>query len=405
MTETDEFQWENKKYSCVNTFQASESIPRALKKSIKKSKIDSTVTRLKEINPVIRSSGDYIYVKDYKKLCFTNLSVAGSEQTAWINPWICSSQQYSHEIIKTKKVSQIVTGCCLFGDHLIAVDHEGTHFNFNDISPKENSEQTIDHVFQQGEVHAYELMNHSQLRQLLPLMQAISKTIPLVHFHVPVEEYLLKGVILCQCGKLSIETLATYARLVIERGYRHKRILQYSYQSDQAQIQAGSTMSILGLTDIVKKSNTELKEFLQKINLKSVTIKLSSMMCWNRYLKQYPPTNLMSILEISYTMFVAFHSTAAFETAVIDSNTERRICDSYQRIEPALPAILALHWIPAIMPSKSSSWYYAADIEKPLQAVVRSGLFEKASQGNRMYCYGFEGEEEEKKEEIKTSNN
>ncbi|MDF1761180.1 MAG: hypothetical protein P1U40_11665 [Coxiellaceae bacterium] len=349
------------------------------KKSIKK------ITELVEYKLPMLVVGDHILAAiGFGQDVFVPLSLDDSEYQVYCTPQLWSgSNALAKAQLEEKsaiKLDTIVSGSCLFGDHLVGTANTGESIVMTNTEMDLPEGVVIESVAVKAKHHAYELMTHLQLDLMWPILKVISSDDVTLQFHLPVPEYILFGIELYHSGKMTLVALQSYITAVVEKGYAHKMLLNAFKLMNGCHVVVSSPLDCLGLDTLKTMPLGELGTAVSCINVDTLYDDLSRFAHWSVMMAADPAVSLSDIGHQSYVAHVAMHAHDALTTAVFDNFNEKTICRKYTKLFPEAPTVLGFHYLPAFAPDNAKAcWYHADKHEVQLQKLVRTGKYKQAT--------------------------
>ena len=352
------------------------------------------------------SSGEIICWKSHVRSPFLKVRYDNYSQGVWLFPSIVNEKK-TGGLPKTTNVTniqQVITGSCMFGDHLLGTNGDGyvttIDRNFGKLDPLINAENLVVEILEpESRLHAYEICNFTQLKLMLPLIKSLaSQENPLtIHYNLPVPEYICGAFQWFNEGKITINALQQYIQLVVARGETHKEELDKIFSCEEGIVigPSFSALDCLKLHDLAKVSVGELLNYVNAFTLESAieTLREENVQ-WKNYMNAYlklSPNGAVDDIDTwlklgyaSYVVYCATHANndiansipTAANTAILDEYREFQICLRYQRLFPTSNALLGMHWFPVCVPPKGD-WYHPGSQEPALKALLQNNILEK----------------------------
>ena len=283
-------------------------------------------------------------------------------------------------------VQKIITGICL-RPNFIMVTEKGENADLVDmiyLNVPDFEEKKIVDFRQIDGIHPYETANLEMLQNLLPFFNSISRTgSPALFFHLPLAEYLIRGIGIFLAANITLEALDIYANLLMK--YASELQQKLSSHLENVEFHFSSPLQIL-IQDTVPPEGSFTRQFFQNIGVplkqdkpdRNMARKVAGVAL--EYLKQQPgiagvawttvskhlpqegkDLSLKCLTDWSNSVHVAIHSfeSSDGEVAVVDDAWERRITLAFKKYhDGSWPSILCFHWLmPLGTPSVSSLYH------------------------------------------------
>lgn len=122
------------------------------------------------------------------------------------------------DLLKVSPIKEFYTGGCFFGATLYGVDQEGKHHSLTSPYYEIPQGTYIDRLLVNPDLHPDELVTRESLKNLISLMKVLSQSeTPVLHYHLPVDNYIIYGLNWYFEGVLTGSTLLDYIREVRKR--------------------------------------------------------------------------------------------------------------------------------------------------------------------------------------------
>lgn len=323
-----------------------------------------------------------VVAKGFNQDVFVPISCSKSKYQILCTPSIwCGSALTTKQLLDDTTpmmVETVVTGSCLFGDHLIGKTNEGSEVVLTDMDIELPEGVFVESIVVKSKYHAYELMTHTQLDLLWPMVKSVAKSDVTLQFHLPVPEYILNGIQLYKEGKMCLPALQQYITAIVHKGYSHQMLLNAFKTMKKCKVVSSSPLDELNLTALHNLPLQELQEIVDAISVDTVVAHLTNEELWQSINASAPAKTLSDIAYQSYVVHVAKNASNHLKTVVVDNFNEKTICRKYVKHYPTLPAVLGMHYLPAMAPDNAKHcWFLAGEHEAKLSSMVRSGIYGK----------------------------